>query len=300
MRHQHLGLRHEHVLEQQRARHRSAHAERIPVAHDLHAGRISGNGEIERVAPAGGGGLRAFGAQHAVVVRGARERGENLLAVDDEAALDGARLGAERHRAGRGGAALRERLRIDGAIDNNATIVQAATRVVSGAVLRAHRQVVGERTRPQGRAHVHVPGQRGRAAVAAELGRGDAIGLEIRAAAPVGLRDADREQALAAHIAKVLDRKRRVAIMLRGARRQHAFAEPARLVDQIRLRIGQPERVGCEHRSIVIRIGRMGHRTTSAQARAADCVSRRSARTAALKAAGVSTFGRWPAPGRHT
>ena len=49
-RHQHRLLGHEHVLEQQRARDRAAHAERIPVADDGDAVGIGRNREIERVA----------------------------------------------------------------------------------------------------------------------------------------------------------------------------------------------------------------------------------------------------------
>jgi hypothetical protein len=97
------------------------------------------------------------------------------------------------------------------------------------------------------------------------------VSLEIRAGATVGLRDADGEQVLAAHIAEILDRKRRVAIVLCGARREHALPEPPRLADQVGLDIGQAERVGREHRGInVVRIDRRVHRMASAQARAAD------------------------------
>ena len=58
------------------------------------------------------------------------------MPLTTEAALDGPRLGAERDRAGRGGAALGERLRVDRAIADDAAVVQAAARVVLGALLR--------------------------------------------------------------------------------------------------------------------------------------------------------------------
>ena len=122
---------------------------------------------------------RALGAKHAVVVGGAGQRGEDLLAVDEEAAVDRLRLGAERDGAGRGRAAFGERLRIDRAALEDALVVHAAAARVRARDRRRSCQVVGERARPQGRADMHVPRQRSRAAVAAELGGGEAIGPEI-------------------------------------------------------------------------------------------------------------------------
>ena len=80
---------------------------------------------------------------------------------------------------------------------------------------------------------MHVPGQRGRAAIAAELGGGEAIGAEACACAALLARHADREQTFLVHVAEVLDRERRVAVVLRRARREHPCAERLRLLDQI-------------------------------------------------------------------
>ena len=94
--------------------------------------RLGGQREIERVAA---GGLFAFGdlgAEHAVIVGMAGERGKDLLAVDDPAALDRLRLGAERDAAGRGRAAFRERLRIDRAVVDDALVVHGAPLLVLG------------------------------------------------------------------------------------------------------------------------------------------------------------------------
>ena len=88
---------------------------------------------------------------------------------------------------------------------------------------------------------MHVPGQRGRAAIAADLGGGEAIGAERRAGAAMLLRHADAEQAFGMHVAKILDREGRLAIVLGGARRQHACAEAARLGDQRGLFLAEPE-----------------------------------------------------------
>ena len=148
-RHQHLVLGHEHVLQQQRARDGAAHAERVPVAHHRHALGLGGNGEVERVAAAGGIALGALGAQDAVVVGRARQRGEDLLAADEEAAVHRLGLGAERRRTGRRRAALGEGLRVDGAVADDALVVQAAAAVVLGALLGAHLEVVGQRAGPQ-------------------------------------------------------------------------------------------------------------------------------------------------------
>ena len=95
---------------------------------------------------------------------------------------------------------------------------------------------------------MHVPGQRGRAAIAAELGGGQTIGAEARARAALLARHADGEQAFLVHVAKVLDRERRIAIVLRGARRQHAGSEPARLFDQVGLVVARRKARAIEDR----------------------------------------------------
>jgi hypothetical protein len=90
-----------------------------------------------------------LGREHAVIVGVARKRGEDLLAVDDPAALDRAGLRLEGGAAGRRGAAFRERLRIDRAVGDDAAVVQRAPALVRGAGRRVHVEVVGERARPQ-------------------------------------------------------------------------------------------------------------------------------------------------------
>jgi hypothetical protein len=205
----------------------------------------------------------ALGAQDPVVVGGTRERGENLLAADQKAAIHRLCFRAERRRARCRRAALGEGLRVDRAVLHDAPIVRRPPLVVLGAFVRAHLQVVGERAGPQGRAHMHVPRQRGRAAVAAELGRGEAVGA-VRCAGPAMLfRHADAEQPLTMHVAEILDREGGVAIVLGSAGREHPRPEAARLGDQRGLFVGKAERVGREDRGVtVVRVDRMVHAPT--------------------------------------
>ena len=153
----------------------------------------------------------------------------------------------------------RRELGVDGAVADDALVVQPAALVVLGALLNRHHQVVGQRAGPQRGGHVHVPGQRGGAAIAAELGRGEAIGAVAGAEAAVSLGDADGEQALGMHVAEVLDRKGGVAIVLGSARRQHALAEPAGSFDQLGFVAVEAERGRVEYRRVgVVRVGSLG------------------------------------------
>src|SRR5690606_11149598 len=116
-------LRDEDVLEDERTRDGAAHAERIPVAGHGYARSVRRNAEIERVATHR---FFAFGsprAEGAVIIGGAGQRGEDLPAVDDIAAFDGLRLGAESDRTGGGRTAFREGLRIDRAVSQDALVM---------------------------------------------------------------------------------------------------------------------------------------------------------------------------------
>ena len=169
--------------------------------------------------------LGALGAQHAVVVGRARQRGEDLLAVDEEAAVDRPRLGAERHHAGRGGAALRERLRIDGAVDRG-----CACNGTRGArcAPRARPEPSASRrpARPTTASSTRACSRRARSRRNSGRARprpGNRSGNRRRDRPPP--RDADREQAFRMHVAEVLDRESGLAIVLLRARRQHAATE---------------------------------------------------------------------------
>ena len=75
---------------------------------------------------------------------------------------------------------------------------------------------------------MHVPGERGRAAIAADLGGGQRIGVVVGAEPAVLLRHADAEQADAMQVAIILGREARLAIVGRGATGEHALADLAR------------------------------------------------------------------------
>ena len=97
---------------------------------------------------------------------------------------------------------------------------------------------------------MHVPGQRGRAAIAPHLGRGQAIGAEIGAAAALGFGDADAEQPVAMHVAVVVGREACLAVPAGGAGGEDRLAEFARLGAQRRLLRRQAEGRRVEDRGV--------------------------------------------------
>ena len=99
---------------------------------------------------------------------------------------------------------------------------------------------------------MHVPGQRGRAAIAADLGGRQRVGLVVGAEAAVLFGNGDAEQARAVQIAVVLGREFGFAIIGRGAAGEHGLAECARGRDDRGLFVVQAERAGIEDRRIEI------------------------------------------------
>ena len=147
-------------------------------------------------------------------MRGARERGEVLDAAHAPAALHLSRRGAEGRLACRGGAVgLRERLGEDGAVLDDALVDPGAAALVQRAVLGRHGQVVRDLARPQHAAGVHVEGERGGAAPAAQLGGHERVGRVVGAEAAVALRDGEGEEAGLAEVGIVLEGERRLAIV---------------------------------------------------------------------------------------
>ena len=235
----------------------------------------------------------------------ARQRGKDLLAVDDPSALNRLRLGAERDTAGRGRAAFRERLRINGAIIDDALVVYGTAAFVLGAGGGIHIEIVRQRTGPQRRTDMHVPGQRGGAAIAADLGGRQSIGLVVRAEAAVRLGNGDAEQARAMQIAIILGREFRLAIVSRRAAREHALAELARPRDDSGLFVVQAKRGGIEDRRVQIDLVGRSHALARlyrhyAVTWVAAAWAFRKESSAALKAAGRSRLARWPAPSSST
>src|SRR5258707_3904781 len=78
-RHQRRILRHKDILEQQRARHRPAHAERIPVADHGHAARLCGQSEIERISAGGVFSSPPFGTTPTPIIGKAPKTSKNHL-----------------------------------------------------------------------------------------------------------------------------------------------------------------------------------------------------------------------------
>ena len=97
---------------------------------------------------------------------------------------------------------------------------------------------------------MHVPGQRGGAAIAADLGGGQRVGLVVCAETAVLFRDSDAEQPRAVQVPVVFGREFRIAIVGRGAACKHALAELARPRDDFGLFAVKAERRRIEDRRI--------------------------------------------------
>jgi len=128
--------------------------------------------------------------------------------------------------------------------------VGRAAALVLGAGRGIDIEIVGQRSGPQRRADVHVPGQRGRAAIAADLGSRECVGLVVGAEAAMFLRDRDAEQAGAMQIPVVLDRKFRVAIIGGGAPCEYRLAQFAGTRDDRRLLVMEAKSAGIEDRRV--------------------------------------------------
>src|SRR6266446_8132277 len=148
---------------------------------------------------------------------------------------------------------------------------------------------------------MHVPGQRGRAAIAADLGGGYRISLVVGAEAAMLLRNSDAEQAGAMQIPVILGGECRVTIVSPCAAREHGLAKLARRRDDGGLFVVQPERLRIEDRLIQIDLVDVGHSLTGLHRHhAVTCVAAtlafRNWSSVALKVAGRSRLARWPTP----
>ena len=97
---------------------------------------------------------------------------------------------------------------------------------------------------------MHIPGQRGGAAIAADFRGSQRIGLVVRAEAAVLSGDGDAEQAGMVQVAIILSREFRFAVIGRGASREHRLAELARARDDFGLFVVEAERVRIEDRRV--------------------------------------------------
>src|SRR5262249_55724232 len=102
--------------------------------------------------------------------------------------------------------------------------MDCAPPLVLGAHWRIHVKIISEGTGPQGRADMHVPSQRGRAAIAADLGSCQSISLVVRAQTAVLPRDRDAEQACAMQIVIVFGREGRLTVVGGRAARKDGLA----------------------------------------------------------------------------
>ena len=85
---------------------------------------------------------------------------------------------------------------------------------------------------------MHVPGQRGRAAITADLGSRHSVGLVVGAKAAIFLRDGNAQEACAMQIPVIVRWEFRFAIIRCGASGKYVLAKRAR---------------GCDDRSRLVR-----------------------------------------------
>ena len=114
------------------------------------------------------------------------------------------------------------------AIVDDASVMRSAPAFVFCAGGRIHIEIVCQRTGPQRRADVHVPGECRRTAIAADLCRRYGVALIVSAEPAVLFGNGDAEQAGAMQVPVILGRECGVAIIGRRAAREHILAKLAR------------------------------------------------------------------------
>src|SRR5260370_15288427 len=152
---------------------------------------------------------------------------------------------------------------------------------------------------------MHVPGQRSRAAIAADFGCRYCIGLVVGTEATMFLRNGDAEQACAMQIPVVLGREFCIAIIGRRTAGENGLAKRARRRDDRSLLVVQPERLGVEYRRIQIDfVDRLRDFAGLHCHHAVTCVAAtlafRNPPSAALNSPGRSRLTRGPAPSSST
>ena len=174
--------------------------------------------KVERVAARFDLAVARLRAEETVVVRGAGERGENLLSVDDPSAVDSLRRRSERDFPCRGAARLGKGLGIHSAISDHAPVVDGAAALVTGPLLLRHVQLIREWAGPQRGRGVHIERQCGRPAPAPKL-RGDPrISGVTCAKAAVLLWHRDTKKPRLAHVVVVGKWERSLAVPFVGPR----------------------------------------------------------------------------------
>src|SRR5438874_1779121 len=236
----------EHVVEHHVAADCGAHPHRVPIAGEGHARRVLGNLQIERALDPG---LVAEPNSGRGVIRGVTSvRDKELPPVDDVAALDLSRRGAEAPAADgerRVGLALLDglavRLSVKGAILDDLAVLGGAERLVTIALARRHRHIVGDRAHHQHRETVHVEGKRRRGIALRQLLRHQTVGFVVGPEPAIAFGHAEAKEPLGAEIGIVLERKGRVAVVAIGALGEALARQMAGTGDQFALPGGRLE-----------------------------------------------------------
>src|ERR1700730_11745566 len=147
---------------------------------------------------------------------------------------------------------------------------------------------------------MHVPGQCPGAAIAADLGGRERIGLVANAEAAMFFRNRDAEQACAVQVFVVLGRECRVAIIGGSAAGEYGLAELACSRNDRGLLITQPKRSWIEDRRIEGDVRRGCSFADWCRHHAATSIVFRNSSSAVLNACGRSRLTRWRAPSSST
>ena len=208
-RHPLVRVRHEHVLHQQSARDRAAHAQWVPVVDDLHAVTVARYAEQSNLVLAG------HLTRDVVESGGPGERREDLATGDQPPAIDRDRLGCDPGRRPRR-KALGEWLAVNVAALDDTPEHLRADLVVAVALLGCHVQQITDFAAPQHGGVVHVERQAAGTAVAADL-LADAHVVGVAGAEPtMAGRHADTHQPVGSEVGEVLEREAGFQVVLHG------------------------------------------------------------------------------------
>ncbi len=241
-------------------------------------------------------------AQRAVIIGRAGQRGKDLLAVDDVAALDRARFGAEGNSAGGRRAAFGEGLRVDRAGIEDAPVVHFAalqmrralrrpacpSRRKSGPTTGSSRHACS-RTGPWRRNSGRVRTLRGYRSGSRRRGRHTSFGMQMPSR-PSGCMSRKFS------IGKVASRS---CLAARGAStrlpKRRAFASSSAW------RVCQPECIGREQRRVGVDLVDIHHIHSAALrwvTSRGGTASRRKSRTASIEGGGIFQVGKMPEAGQ--
>jgi hypothetical protein len=116
------------------------------------------------------------------------------------------------------------------------------------ALCRAHIDAIGQNTCPQAGTDMHVEGQRGGTAIAADFRRRQHVGAQVGTASAMFGRDADAKKIMRLQIDVILGREARLTVDFGCARGEFRLRQLPRLGTERGLEIGQPPAVRRENR----------------------------------------------------